>query len=155
MATGGIRHSDSHVIWKMMSRREGNSQRINRVTQQGRGIYKAGHAIPRLISKTVEMTEDMEQSLLRYKWINYWRHMLQEDRIISKSFKLFTLYCTESISDAPCFVSHQGCVERATSRITPPAICLPLNLWSYRSTSSFTSEISHRNALLKSHLLGK
>lgn len=67
MVTGGSRHSDSHVMWKMMSRREENSQTINRVTQQGKGIYKADHAIPRLISKTVEMTEDMEQSLLRYK----------------------------------------------------------------------------------------
>lgn len=57
------------------------------------------------------------KTLLRYKWINYWRHMLKEDRIISKSFQLFILYCTESLSDVSCFVSYRSCVGRATTRI--------------------------------------
>lgn len=90
--------------------------------------------------------------------------MLKEDRVILKSFQLFTLYCaesisalycTESITDMSCFVSYRGHAERGTTGIPPPAICPPSNLQSYRSSSSFTSEMSHREDLLKSHLLGK
>lgn len=87
--------------------------------------------------------------------LNYWRCILKEGGIISKSFWLFTLYCTESINDVSCIVSYLGYVERATTKITPPAVCLPSDLWLYRSYSSFTSDISHRSDLLKSNLLGK
>ena len=61
VVTGGSRRGNSHVMWKMMSTKEENSQSIDTVTQQGKGMYKADHAIPRLINETVEMTEDMEQ----------------------------------------------------------------------------------------------
>lgn len=60
MVTGGSRRDDSHGMCKMTSTREENPQSIRTVTQQGKGTYRADHAIPRLISKTVEMTEDME-----------------------------------------------------------------------------------------------
>lgn len=65
MITGGSRRRDSHVMWKIVSTREENSQSIHTVTQQGKGMYKADHAIRRLISKTVEMTEDMEQDTFK------------------------------------------------------------------------------------------
>lgn len=61
MVIAGSRCGDSHVMWKMMNMREENSQNIYTVTQQGKGMDKADHAISRLISKTVEMTEAMEQ----------------------------------------------------------------------------------------------
>lgn len=65
MVTGGSRCGNSHVTWKMMNMREENSQSIHTVTQQGKGMYKADHAITRLISKTVATTEGMEQDTFK------------------------------------------------------------------------------------------